>query len=286
MNKKLKTFLEAIKFSHSIFALPFALLAMMLAAHGWPRAGKVFWIIVACVAARTAAMCFNRLVDRDVDARNPRTKTRALVTGALQPEEMILALIASAIVFVIASGMLNYTCLLLSPWALLIVLAYSFAKRFTNYSHFILGLALAIAPIGGWIAITGHFAIVPLVLGFGVLFWVAGFDILYACQDYDVDRRDPGLHSIPKMLGLRNALIFARKAHLVAFISFLLVWLLSDLSWLFLLGVLGAGALMWKQHNLVSPRDLSRINAAFFTMNGIISVGLFLLGALDIAMSK
>lgn len=286
MNKKLKTFLEAIKFSHSIFALPFALLAMMLAAHGWPRAGKVFWIIVACVAARTAAMCFNRLVDRDVDARNPRTKTRALVTGALQPEEMILALIASAIVFVIASGMLNYTCLLLAPWALLIVLAYSFAKRFTNYSHFILGLALAIAPIGGWIAITGHFAIVPLVLGFGVLFWVAGFDILYACQDYDVDRRDPGLHSIPKMLGLRNALIFARKAHLVAFISFLLVWLLSDLSWLFLLGVLGAGALMWKQHNLVSPRDLSRINAAFFTMNGIISVGLFLLGALDIALSK
>jgi 4-hydroxybenzoate polyprenyltransferase len=286
MNKKLSTFLEAIKFSHSIFALPFALLAMMLAANGWPSFGKVFWIIVACVAARTAAMSFNRVIDRDVDARNPRTKTRALVTGALTPEEMILALIVSAIVFVIAAGMLNYKCLLLSPWALLILFAYSFAKRVTNYSHFLLGLALAIAPIGGWIAITGHFAFVPVVLGFGVLFWVAGFDILYACQDYDVDRRDPGLHSIPKMLGLRNALIFAKKAHLVAFISFLLVWMLSDLGWLFLLGVLGAGVLMVKQHSLVKPRDLSRINAAFFTMNGIISVGLFLLGALDIALGK
>ncbi len=247
MNKKLSTFLEAIKFSHSIFALPFALLAMTLAANGWPSFGKVFWIIVACVAARTAAMSFNRVIDRDVDARNPRTKTRALVTGALTPEEMILALIVSAIVFVVAAGMLNYTCLLLSPWALLILFAYSFAKRVTNYSHFLLGLALAIAPIGGWIAITGHFALVPVVLGFGVLFWVAGFDILYACQDYDVDRRDPGLHSIPKMLGLRNALVFAKKAHLVAFISFLVVWMLSDLGWLFLLGVLGAGVLMVKE---------------------------------------
>jgi len=286
MNRKLGTFLEAIKFSHSVFALPFALLAMLLAANGWPSFGKVFWIVVACVAARTAAMSFNRLVDRDVDARNPRTKTRALVTGALSPQEMMLAMIGSAILFVIAAGMLNYKCLILSPWALLILFAYSFAKRVTNYSHFILGLALAIAPIGGWIAITGYFAVVPVVLGFGVLFWVAGFDILYACQDYDVDRRDPGLHSIPKMLGLRNALIFAKKAHLVAFFAFLFVWLLSDLGWLFLLGVLGAGTLMIKQHSLVSPRDLSRINAAFFTMNGIISVGLLLLGALDIALAK
>ncbi len=279
----LATFLEAIKFSHSVFALPFALVAMLAAARGWPGAWTFLWVIVACVAARTAAMCFNRLVDVDIDARNPRTSSRALVTGALRRDFMAGAMIASIVLFLIASGMLNWTCLVLAPWALVVLLGYSYTKRATHYSHIVLGLALGIAPIGGWVAVRGDVALAPVVLAIGVLLWVAGFDVLYSCQDYEVDRRDPGLHSIPKKLGLAGALGFARRLHAAAFVSFLLFWLLGPFGTWFLLGVLAAGFLMVRQHDMLRPTDLSRINAAFFNMNGMISVGLLLAAIFDLA---
>lgn len=276
-------FLEAIKFSHSVFALPFALVAMLAAAGGWPRAWVVFWVVVACVAARTAAMCFNRLVDVEIDARNPRTRTRALVTGALPRDFMVAALAAGALVFLFASAMLNWTCLLLSPWALVVLLGYSYMKRVTHLSHLVLGLALGIAPVGGWIAVRGELVLAPVILGLGVLLWVAGFDVLYSCQDYDVDRRDPELHSIPKKLGIAGALLFARRLHAAAFVAFLLFWLLSGFGGVFLLGVLASGFLMVRQHAMLRPTDLSRINAAFFNMNGMISLGLFLAAVIDLA---
>jgi len=279
--RRVATFLEAIKFSHSVFALPFALISMMLAAKGMPMRWKIVWIVIACVAARTAAMTFNRLVDAPFDARNPRTKMRALVTGALSQDFMVGALLVSSGVFFVAAGVLNKTCLFYAPWVLMVLFAYSFMKRVTDYSHFVLGVALALAPLGAWVAIRGHLNPPPVLLAVAVFLWVTGFDILYACQDYDSDKKDAGLHSLPKKLGIAKALEFAKRTHMAAFLAFVLFWAASDLGWVFFLGVAGAGVLMARQHDMVSARDLSRVNAAFFTMNGIISIGLFLLALLD-----
>ncbi len=282
--EKTRAFFEMIKFSHSVFALPFALIAMLVAAGGVPSAWTFTWIIVAVVAARTAAMCFNRIVDRDIDAHNPRTKNRALVTGELSPQFATMALIVSAAVFFIAAGMLNETCLFLSPPCLAVLLGYSLTKRFTQWSHMVLGVALGLAPIGAWIAVTGGLAWMPVVLGAAVMLWVAGFDVLYSCQDYESDRRESGLHSLPKKLGLARAMTFARRLHGMAFLLFLFAWWLGapPLGLPTLVGVLGVGALLNHQHNLLHPRDLSRMNAAFFTTNGMISIGLLVLVWLDI----
>lgn len=280
---RLATFLEAIKFSHSVFALPFALVAMLAAAEGWPRPWVVVWVVVACVAARTAAMCFNRLVDVEIDARNPRTSSRALVTGALTRDFMVAAMAVGILAFLASAAMLNWTCLILAPWALVVLLGYSYMKRVTHLSHMVLGLALGIAPVGGWVAVRGELGLAPVVLGIGVLLWVAGFDVLYSCQDYDVDLRDPGLHSVPKKLGIGGALQFARRLHAAAFVGFLVFWMLSDFGGVFLAGVLASGALMVRQHGMLKPTDLSRINAAFFNMNGMISIGLFVAAVFDLA---
>ncbi|MDX2177153.1 MAG: UbiA-like polyprenyltransferase [Candidatus Sumerlaeia bacterium] len=282
--KQLATFLEAIKFSHSVFALPFALIAMLAAGPGWPGFWTLFWIVAACVAARTAAMAFNRLIDADVDAANPRTRNRALVTGELSRRDMAVALVASSLAFFFAAGMLNRLCLLLSPPTLLVLLGYSYTKRFTDFSHLVLGLALGLAPMGAWVAVTGSIAFAPMLLAGAVLFWVAGFDILYSCQDYEFDRSAAGLHSLPKRLGIRGAMRLARRFHGATLLLLLLFWLLSPFGGLFLLGVGAVGLLLIRQHALVSPRDLSRIDAAFFTTNGVISVGLFFVAAIDLAL--
>lgn len=282
--KRLGVFLEAIKFSHSVFALPFALISMMVAAGGWPSLWTLFWIVVACVAARTAAMCFNRLVDRRFDAANPRTAKRALVTGELSVEFVVAATGISAVVFFVAAGMLNFTCLVLAPPTLAVLLFYSLTKRFTRLSHFFLGLALGLAPIGAWIAVTGSIALTPLLLAAGVLLWVAGFDILYSCQDFEVDRKSPELHSIPKAMGVAGAMALARKAHGACLALFFAVWWVAGLGPLFLLGVAAMGALLQYQHRLVSPTDLSRIDAAFFLTNGLIAIGLFGVTVLDYAL--
>ncbi len=273
--------LSAIKFSHTIFALPFALLAALLAARGIPELRTLAFILLAMVGARSAAMAWNRLVDRDVDAANPRTQNRELVTGVLSVFQMRVFCALSVGLFLFAASQLNRLCLLLAPIALLVVLGYSHTKRFTALAHLVLGLGLAIAPVGAWVAVRGEFALLPVVLGFGVLFWVAGFDVIYSLQDESFDRAQ-GLHSIPSALGGARALLVSRVFHVLAFACFLATWRLSGLGFVFLAGVLVAGGFLVRQHLLVTPTDLSRVDAAFFTANGWLSVMLFAAGAVDL----
>jgi len=261
-----------IKFSHSIFALPFALTSMALAATDGLRWAQVGWILVAMVGARSAAMGFNRLADHAIDGRNPRTAGRELPRGVLSRAEVWAFVMASAAALVLAAAMLNPLCLVLSPVALAIVFAYSYTKRFTSLSHLVLGLCLAIAPIGAWLAIRGAFAWPPVLLGLAVLFWVAGFDTIYACQDVDFDRRE-GLRSLPAWLGVQGALRLARVFHVLAVALLLAVYGVASLHPLYIAGVAGVAALLVYEHSLVRHDDLSRVDVAFFTLNGWISVG-------------
>lgn len=268
--------LEMIKFEHSVFALPFALLGAMLAADGWPTAEQLLWIIVAMVAARSVAMTFNRIVDRDVDAANPRTRGRALVTGALSLRFAWGFLLAAAAVFEFAAWRLNFLTLLLSPIALAWVIFYSWTKRFTALSHWVLGLALGIAPAAAWIAVRGSLDARILLLVGAVTLWVGGFDVLYACQDYAFDRAHPGLRSVPKRFGIRRALQVAAACHVAMLL--LLAWLLlaSHLGTLGWIGWALVAGLLAYEHALVRPDDLSRLNAAFFAVNGYIGLLLLL----------
>jgi 4-hydroxybenzoate polyprenyltransferase len=263
-----------IRFSHSVFALPFALASAALAARGGGVSGRqLLWILVAMVAARSAAMGFNRLVDRSLDGRNPRTASRELPSGVLSPAEVTLFVVISAAAFVLAAAMLNPLCLALSPVALAIVFGYSYTKRFTAASQLVLGLSLAIAPVGAWIAIRGRFEAVPLLLAAAVLLWVAGFDTIYACQDVEFDRR-VGLHSIPARLGVARALVLARAMHGGAILLLALVYALAPLHPLYLAGVALVAALLAWQHTLVRPNDLSRVMQAF-NVNGWVGLGYF-----------
>ncbi len=281
----LRVTLEMIKWEHSIFALPFALCGAMLAAGGLPTAHQLAWIIVAMVAARSAAMAFNRLADAAIDAANPRTRTRALAAGHLTPAFVATFVVVSSAVFVLAASQLNRLSLWLSPVALAVLLLYSYTKRFTRWSHLVLGFALGIAPAAAWIAVRGSLDGRILLLTAAVTFWVAGFDVLYACQDFDFDRQS-GLHSIPRHLGIVRALWIARSFHV------LMLGLLVALLWSFGLGkvavagVAVVGALLAYEHSLVSPDDLSKLNAAFFTMNGVISVLFLAFVAGDLLLRK
>ena len=270
--QKLKTTLDMIRFEHTLFALPFAFLGAILAADGLPSWRQLFWITVAMVGARSAAMTFNRIIDREIDAANPRTAARELPTGKLSVGFAWAFLYASIIVFLIAAYSLNWMTFALSPVALIFVLGYSYAKRFTAFAHLLLGLALCISPSAAWIAVRGDLMDErPILLSVFVLIWTAGFDVLYACQDYEYDRQ-AGLRSIPARFGIRNALWIARLFHFQAFIVLLLLYLVSGLGRLALVGVLMVGALFVYQHLIVRPNDLSRMNAAFFTTNAFVSV--------------
>jgi len=274
--QKLKTTPEMIKFEHTLFALPFAFLGAILAANGLPSWRQLVWITVAMVGARSAAMTFNRIIDRDIDAANPRTANRELPTGRLSVSFAWMFLYVAIGVFLIASYSLNWLTFALSPVALIFVLGYSYAKRFTAFAHVLLGLALAISPSAAWIAGRGDlFDEVPLLLSLFVVMWTAGFDVLYACQDFDYDRRK-GLRSIPARFGIKRALWIARLFHFQAFIVLLLLYLVTGQSWIALTGVLAVGSLFIYQHTLVKPTDLSRMNAAFFTTNAFVSVILLL----------
>jgi 4-hydroxybenzoate polyprenyltransferase len=281
----LRLTLEMIKWEHSIFALPFALCGAMLAAGGIPTAHQLGWIIVAMVAARSAAMAFNRLADAAIDAANPRTRTRALPVGHLTPAFVATFVVVSSAIFVLAASQLNRLSLWLSPVALAVLLLYSYTKRFTRWSHLVLGFALGIAPAAAWIAVRGSLDTRILLLTAAVTFWVAGFDVLYACQDFDFDRQT-GLHSIPRHLGIVRALWIARSFHV------LMLGLLVALLWFFGLGkvavagVAVVGVLLAYEHSLVSPDDLSKLNAAFFTMNGVISVLFLAFVAGDLLLRK
>ena len=263
-----------IRFSHSVFALPFALSSAVIAAGTGISGRQVAWILVAMVGARSAAMGFNRLADQPFDARNPRTAGRDLPRGAISRGEVWVFVAASAATLVVAAAMLNPLCLALSPVALLIVFGYSYTKRFTALSHVFLGLALAIAPMGAWLAIRGRFEAPPVVLGLAVLFWVAGFDTIYACQDEAFDRAE-GLHSLPARLGTRRALVLARLFHVIAVALLAAVYALAPLHPIYLAGVGVVAGLLIYEHSLVRADDLSRIDAAFFTVNGWISLGYF-----------
>jgi 4-hydroxybenzoate polyprenyltransferase len=265
-----------IKFEHTLFALPFAFMGAILAANGLPTWRQVLWITVAMVGARSAAMTFNRIIDRDIDAKNPRTAGRELPSGKLSVGFAWIFLYVSIGLFLLASYSLNWLTFALSPVALIVVLGYSYAKRFTVFAHLLLGLALAIAPSAAWIAVRGSLDDeLPILLSLLVLMWTAGFDVMYACQDFEFDRKS-GLHSIPARFGIANSLWIARLFHLQAFIVLVILYLVSGLGWLALAGVAAVGILLLYQHTLVRSNDLSRMNAAFFTTNAFVSVILFL----------
>lgn len=284
--KKLRITLEMIKFEHTLFALPFAFLGAVLAANGLPSWQQIVWITVAMIGARSAAMTFNRIIDSDIDAANPRTAKRELPSGKLSKSFAWTFLIASVLLFVLAAFMLNWLTLALSPIALLSVLGYSYAKRFTAFAHLILGWALAISPTAAWIAVQGSInSEVPLLLSLVVLMWTAGFDVMYACQDYEFDRK-AGLRSIPARFGIGNALWIARLFHLQAFIALILLYLVTGLGWPAFAGVCLVGGLLIYQHTLVSAKNLSRMNAAFFTTNAFVSVILFISFSLAVFVAE
>jgi 4-hydroxybenzoate polyprenyltransferase len=268
---KIRTTLEMIKWEHSIFALPFALTAMLLAANGLPGWRTVAWIVVAMVAARSAAMAFNRWADADIDATNPRTSNRAIPAGLLTRRFVLGFISAAVLFFLLAAAELNRLTLELAPLALAVLLGYSYLKRFTRWSHLGLGLALGLAPAAAWIAVRGSLDPRILVLTAAVTLWAGGFDVLYACQDYEHDRA-AGLHSLPQAVGIPSAFRAARAMHVAA------LWALAWFAWLFnfglagWLGVAAVALLLAFEHAIVSPRDLRRLNAAFFTMNGVIAM--------------
>ncbi|MFH0939564.1 MAG: UbiA-like polyprenyltransferase [Planctomycetota bacterium] len=289
MFQRLALILDSIKFAHSIFALPFALIAMIVAARGWPSSKTFALILVCMVSARSAAMAFNRLIDRHIDAANPRTQHRPTVTSAVSPRFLAAFIVACALVFWISAWFLNLACFICALPTLALLLGYSFSKYFTSLCHFWLGLALGLAPVGAHLAAQGDlrplaelgarwalpFEAFPLLLTVIVMLWVAGFDVIYACQDYAVDCADPRLHSIPKRLGIRRALIVSALLHTLALALLVLTGIYASFGEWYHLAVAAVGTLLIYEHWIVRPTDLSRINAAFFTINGLVSLLLF-----------
>lgn len=273
--RNLIEFGHMIKFSHSVFALPFALSGAILAdqkvALTWP---VLVWVLVAMVAARSAAMGFNRLIDKKYDAQNPRTKKRHLPSGKISEKQIILFVLFFSGLFVFASYKLNLLCFFLSPVALAVVFLYSYTKRFTSFSHYVLGIALGLSPIGAWLAVTGYFAWAPILLSLAVVFWVAGFDIVYSCQDIDFDK-ESGLFSVPKLIGLKNALLLARISHLISFLLMSYLAWLVPLNFIYTAGLIIIAGLLTYEHSLVKSDDLAELDIAFFNMNGFISIVFF-----------
>lgn len=281
-----RAWLRLVAFEHSIFALPFALQGAWLAARGVPTARTLLLVVVCAVAARTAAMAFNRLVDARIDARNPRTRGRELPAGVLAPGRVLALVLLSSTVFVAGAYGLSPLCGRLSFAVLVVLLGYSLTKRFTSLAHLVLGLSLGLAPPAAWLAVRGSFEgdlAVPLLLGGAVLFWVAGFDLIYATQDAEFDRR-AGLHSIPARRGVAFALSLARAFHVLTVLLLGSLWWRAELSWAYLAAIAAAAALLAWEHRIVRPDDLSRVTMAFFTLNGWVGVGLFVGLALDLAL--
>lgn len=281
--RNLRVSLEMIKWEHSVFALPFALCGAMLAAGGWPSAWQLMWIVVAMISARSAAMAFNRYADAEIDRANPRTMSRAVPAGILSKRFVGAFVIAASAIFIFAAAMLNRLTLILSPVALATVFLYSYTKRFTRWSHLILGFALGVAPAAAWIAIRGSLDLRILLLTGAVTFWVSGFDVLYACQDCEFDAGF-GLHSIPRHYGIPRALLLARLMHATMLVLLLGLVHAFGLGKLAATGVIAVAILILYEHSLVSAGDLSKLNAAFFTMNGVISVVLFIFFAADLTL--
>ena len=272
LTRNIRTTLEMIKIEHTLFALPFAFLGALLAARGVPTPWQLAWITIAMIGARSTAMAFNRIADREYDARNPRTKVRAIPSGALSVPFVWGFTIVSAAIFFVAATMLNRLTFWLSPIALASLIVYSYTKRWTLLSHLVLGWCLAIAPTGAWVAVRGTIdSPTPLLLSLLVMLWTAGFDVLYACQDYEFDRRE-GLYSIPAQFGIAQSLWISRALHIGAFATLVALYFLTHLGMPAMVGVIATAALLTYQHTLVRADDLSRLNAAFFTTNAFVSV--------------
>ncbi len=283
MLNRIKIILEMIKFPHTVFALPFAFTGAVLAAGGMPAWGKVLWITLAMVGARSGAMGMNRLIDAEIDARNPRTSSRAIPAGILTKAQVGLFSAASFALLVLSAYMLNPLCFKLSPVAIAVVTFYSLAKRFTWAAHLVLGISLGLAPVGAWAAIRGTIDLPAVVLGAGVLFWVAGFDIFYALQDMEFDRRE-GLHSIPSRLGLTGSLWAARLLHVMAVAALAYIAIPLGLGPIYMFGVVVAACLLLYEHILLRGGDLTKLDSAFFNMNGYISVTVFVFTAAAVFM--
>lgn len=279
--QKITTLLNLIKFSHTIFSFPFAVMSAFLAAGGMPGIKQLLLIIAALVTARSAAMSFNRLVDTHYDVNNPRTTYRVALQKKIGRTNMWMFTILCVALFILCAWLLNRLALYMSPLAILIIFGYSYTKRFTHLSHFVLGLALALSPIGAWVGIQGTFAVTPFLLAFSVVLWTAGFDIIYACQDVAHDVKS-GLHSIPRRLGIKGALILSGILHLFMVGILLILPRYTGLGIIYSIGVYVVAALLLYEHLLVKPKDLSRVNTAFFTVNGIISMGLMGVTLIDI----
>lgn len=289
MIAKIKIFLEMIKFEHTIFALPFAFMGAVLGCvvvndslPGWTAIG---WIVVAMVGARSAAMGLNRLIDKMIDMKNPRTKDRAIPAGLISSAEVLVFIVISFAILFIAASQLHPLSMKLLPIAVFFLVGYSYTKRFTWLCHLILGFTIGLAPLGGWVAVTGTIDVTAIIFYLSVAFWTAGFDVIYACQDYEYDRKE-GLHSIPSRFGIAKALLMARLMHFITAIGFISLLVITELSWWYLVGTLIAYGILYYEHRLVSPTDLSRLNTSFFTMNGILSVVVFVFTLIDLVVLR
>jgi 4-hydroxybenzoate polyprenyltransferase len=287
--RKIRIFLEMIKFEHTVFALPFAFMGAVLGSvvtddrlPTWPQIG---WIVLAMVGARTAAMSLNRLIDRTIDKKNPRTAGRAIPAGLLSVGEVAIYIVISFALLIWATANLNPLAMELLPIAVFFLVFYSYTKRFTWACHIVLGITLGLAPLGGWVAVTGSITWASLVFFATIVFWSAGFDIIYACQDVDFDRKE-GLYSIPSRFGIAGALWTARVFHIVTAVGLVALFFLTHLSWLYLIGLAIAYFILFYEHRLVSPNDLSRLNTAFFTMNGILSCVVFAFTFVDVLVRR
>jgi 4-hydroxybenzoate polyprenyltransferase len=287
MISKVKILLEMIKFEHTVFALPFAFLGAVLGniivEHAWPTWREIFFVTLAMVGARSAAMSLNRLIDRYIDAKNPRTANRALPAGLISVPEVVIFIVISFIALFYAAFQLNDLAVKLLPLAVFVLILYSYTKRFTWACHFILGIAIGFGPLGGWVATTGQIDATALLLFGTVLFWTAGFDIIYACQDAEFDVQE-GLFSLPSRFGIAKALLIARGCHLVTVAGLVLLYVQASLSVWFLIGVIISTIILIYEHSLVKPTDLSKLNVAFFTMNGILSCVMFVFTMIDLVM--
>ncbi|WNR42451.1 UbiA-like polyprenyltransferase [Paenibacillus roseipurpureus] len=289
MLTKLKIFLEMIKFEHSVFALPFAFMgailgSVVLLGH-LPTWAQIGWITLAMVGARTAAMALNRVIDQAIDKRNPRTENRAIPAGLISvPQVLIYILISFALLFW-ATYHLSALSMKLLPIAVFFLVIYSYTKRFTWACHFFLGITLGLAPLGGWVAVTGEFTWASIIFFLTVACWSAGFDLIYACQDAEFDRSE-GLHSYPSRFGIKASLLTARVLHVLTAIGLVTLFFLTHLSWLYLIGLIISYLILFKEHRLVTPQDLSKLNTAFFTMNGILSLVMFSFTLLDILVRQ
>ncbi|HZG14937.1 MAG TPA: UbiA-like polyprenyltransferase [Candidatus Bathyarchaeia archaeon] len=287
MISKLKIILEMIKFEHSIFALPFAFIGAVLGniivEQSWPTWSEIFYVTLAMVGARSAAMSLNRLIDRYIDAKNPRTANRAIPAGLINITEVIVFIVISFALMFFAAFQLNSLAVKLLPLAVFVLILYSYTKRFTWACHFVLGIAIGFGPLGGWVATTGQIDVTALLLFVSVVFWTAGFDIMYACQDAEFDREE-GLFSLPSRFGIANALLIARSCHVITIVGLFLLYLQASLSIWFLVGVIISALILIYEHSLVKPTDLSKLNMAFFNMNGILSCVMFVFTMIDLVM--